>query len=49
MLLVTTSMTYRQIMITQKFAEKVVYTLQAYNAIGDLTAYSSKAESEEFR
>ncbi|WP_308992334.1 ATP-binding protein [Mariniflexile litorale] len=49
MLLVTTSMTYRQIMLTQKSAEMVLHTLQVYNAIGDLTTHYTKAQSEEFR
>jgi PAS domain S-box-containing protein len=49
LLLFTTSMAYRQIMLTQKSAEMVVHTLQVYNAIGDLTNHYSKAESEEFR
>lgn len=49
LLLFTTSMAYRQIILTQKSAEMVVHTLQVYNAIGDLTNHYSKAESEEFR
>ncbi|WP_100614383.1 ATP-binding protein [Confluentibacter citreus] len=49
LLLFTTSMAYRQIMLTQKSAEMVVNTLQVYNTIGDLTNHYSKAESNEFR
>ncbi len=49
LLLFTTSMAYRQIMLTQKSAEKVVHTLHVYNSIGDLTTHYTKAESEKFR
>ncbi|ALJ03693.1 histidine kinase [Pseudalgibacter alginicilyticus] len=49
MLLVTTSITYRQIMLTQQSADKVVHTLQVYNVIADLTTHFTKAQSEEFR
>ncbi|WP_445737463.1 ATP-binding protein [Mariniflexile sp.] len=49
LLLFSTSMAYRQIMLTQKSAELVVHTLQVHNAIGDLTTHYTKAESEEFR
>ncbi|CAH8283190.1 PAS domain S-box-containing protein [Mariniflexile fucanivorans] len=49
LLLVTTSMTYRQIMLTQKSAERVVHTLQVYNALSDLTNHYNKAKTEEFR
>ncbi|PKQ45141.1 ATP-binding protein [Confluentibacter flavum] len=49
LLLFTTSMAYRQVMLTQKSAEMVVHTLHVYNAIGDLTNHYSKVESEEFR
>lgn len=49
MLLFTTGMAYRQIMLTQKSADMVVHTLQVYNVLGDLTTHYTKAESEEFR
>lgn len=49
MLLFTTGMAYRQIMLTQKSADLVVQTLQVYNVLAGLTNHYSKAESEEFR
>lgn len=49
MLLITSSITYRQIMLSQKSAEMVVNTLHVYNALADLTTHYTKAQSEEFR
>lgn len=49
LLLFTTGMAYRQIILMQKSADMVVHTLQVYNTLGDLTSHYTKAESEEFR
>lgn len=49
LLLITTSLTYRQIKLTQKSAESVVQTLEVYNGLSDLSAHYIKAGSEEFR
>jgi len=49
LLLFTTSMAYRQIMLMQESAEMVSHTLRVYNALGDLTTHYSKADSEKFR
>lgn len=49
MLLFTTGMAYRQMILMQKSADMVVHTLQVYNTLGDLTTHYTKAESEEFR
>ncbi|WP_289036953.1 PAS domain-containing protein [uncultured Zobellia sp.] len=48
-ILFTASMAYYQIMRMQDLAEKVAHTLQVNNAISELSAHSTQAESEEFR
>lgn len=49
LLLFTTSMAYRQFVLTQKSAENVEHSLRVYNALGDLTTHYTKAKSEELR
>ncbi|WP_252737245.1 PAS domain-containing protein [Zobellia galactanivorans] len=48
-ILFTANMAYYQIMRMQDLAEKVAHTLQVNNAISELSAHYTQAESEEFR
>ncbi|MFC5195579.1 ATP-binding protein [Bizionia hallyeonensis] len=49
LLVFTSTMAYKQIVVMQKSAEMVSHSLHVYNGISLLTAHYTEADSEEFR